>query len=670
MNGINLTGKIVPKNDAFIGLVDAKHVIGGTDNVLPISVMPQFESSDSSIIITRGATSINFTQNNGSINSSKIFEQEESPNPPVQGMRWLDITSGIKYEYVNGAWVELGPNPILIVDQSGTSDYSILFNKPSINGIELNGNKSLLELGLEPARSINDNYITDLEKLNLHTHLNKSLLDNYNPNNFATAAQGSKADTALQSLPQDIVIDSQYNRFTIAEKLKLESLFNYDDFLIVQQLENKVNIESDKSLVHNSEIDKLLTVQFNAQPNDPHTVIDANYVHTDNNLTNELISLINSAIQEESDPTVPAWAKSAVKPSYTYDEVGAAPALNIGDNYITDEEKINLHTHPNKTELDNFNPDNFAANDHTHEYLPLSGGMITGNLSAANLSGNNTGDEKYNNLLPTSTSIGGIPAGSIFNNKSMQEMFDSLLYPTLNPTITAPSSTFTISATNGYYEVGQNLSSITFNSSFNRGSINPAYGTSGFRSGLPSRYNYSGLNLSNVLSNSLSNSVTINNYIVLPGSNIWSGSVNFLEGEQPKNNKGDNFSTPLPAGTTSTINRSFIGIYPFLFGMSESILNSNNIYSNLSNKLIQVQGNKNVTLDGNLMYIYFIFPSTMADLVSIIDQNGFNVTSAFQKITMDVTSAGLANNWTVSYKVYRTINKTSVSNGLYQFRFN
>lgn len=43
----------------------------------------------------------------------------------------------------------------------------------------------------------------------------------------------------------------------------------------------------------------------------------------------------DSALQSESDPTVPSWAKAASKPSYTYKEVGAAAELHTHDAYFT-----------------------------------------------------------------------------------------------------------------------------------------------------------------------------------------------------------------------------------------------------------------------------------------------------------------------------------------------
>ena len=36
------------------------------------------------------------------------------------------------------------------------------------------------------------------------------------------------------------------------------------------------------------------------------------------------------SVSEETDPTVPAWAKEAKKPTYTFDEVGAEKAGTAG----------------------------------------------------------------------------------------------------------------------------------------------------------------------------------------------------------------------------------------------------------------------------------------------------------------------------------------------------
>ena len=56
----------------------------------------------------------------------------------------------------------------------------------------------------------NFQHVTQEEKTGFHTHTNKEYLDNYNPTLFATALQGEKADSALQSLPPNTVIDADY----------------------------------------------------------------------------------------------------------------------------------------------------------------------------------------------------------------------------------------------------------------------------------------------------------------------------------------------------------------------------------------------------------------------------------------------------------------------------
>jgi len=50
------------------------------------------------------------------------------------------------------------------VPPSGVTAYTDLTGKPKINGVELDGDKSLLELGIEPKRGMDDFYVTNAEK--------------------------------------------------------------------------------------------------------------------------------------------------------------------------------------------------------------------------------------------------------------------------------------------------------------------------------------------------------------------------------------------------------------------------------------------------------------------------------------------------------------------------
>ena len=57
----------------------------------------------------------------------------------------------------------------------------------------------------------------------------------------------------------------------------------------------------------------------------------------------------DSALQSftETDPTVPSWAKQSSKPSYTYSEVGAAPASHNHSQLITAGDNRKVSTKPN-----------------------------------------------------------------------------------------------------------------------------------------------------------------------------------------------------------------------------------------------------------------------------------------------------------------------------------
>jgi len=173
----------------------------------------------------------------------------------------------------------------------------------------------------------------------------------------------------------------------------------------------------------------------------------------------------------------------------------------------------------------------------------------------------------FTNSTPTPAPFPGnspfdtIPAGSTFSNESFSDMMNKMLYPTLYPTLINPSHTFTLSQA-GFLEVNE-TTPLNFSSTFNRGSINPAYsGGPSLRSGLPNTYVYNGTGVSSNPSSSLSDTETVASYTVLIGTQSWTGAVAYDAGQQPLDSDGNNFNSPLPAGTTSTITRSITGVYP------------------------------------------------------------------------------------------------------------
>lgn len=188
----------------------------------------------------------------------------------------------------------------------GTDDYSLLSNKPRINGVELNGNKSSEDLNLQHA----GDYATN-------TSLSQEVKRATQKENEILKSVGEKVDKVegKQLSAED---------FTTILKLKLESLSNYDDTELQESLnalqerldtligtsassaidtfneitaflagitdtQNLTKILSDMR----NEIVSLIPDKLSQLRNDNHTVTDENYVHTDNNFTSALLNKLN-----------------------------------------------------------------------------------------------------------------------------------------------------------------------------------------------------------------------------------------------------------------------------------------------------------------------------------------------------------------------------------------
>lgn len=181
----------------------------------------------------------------------------------------------------------------------------------------------------------------------------------------------------------------------------------------------------------------------------------------------------------------------------------------------------------------------------------------------------------YNLSPEAAITLGGINAGDTLTGLTAFEILEDLLVPTLFPTLTAPSNTFSDDQP-AFLEVGTTASTINFTATFDRGSISPAYGTSGFRSGPANTYNYSDNgNVDQSLpatdaSTTSPNSQSLTDVVILEGNNTWTSTVSYDAGEQPLDSDGGNFNSPLAAGTTGSQSATISGVYPVFFGTSST----------------------------------------------------------------------------------------------------
>lgn len=154
------------------------------------------------------------------------------------------------------------------------------------------------------------------------------------------------------------------------------------------------------------------------------------------------------------------------------------------------------------------------------------------------------------------TSIGKLTDPSLIEGKTAEEILLMMLYGIVSPTLTNPSFNILLSEENAQPIIGRQTA-LKGTLTFDRGKIEPAYGTSGYRAGLPISYTINGETIeSNVTSYDFS-------LDVIPTSDIvtLSCSVNYATGEQPVNSIGQPFDSALPAGTLSS-SVKLTAVYP------------------------------------------------------------------------------------------------------------
>lgn len=165
--------------------------------------------------------------------------------------------------------------------------------------------------------------------------------------------------------------------------------------------------------------------------------------------------------------------------------------------------------------------------------------------------------------LAMPNAVGGIAKGtkvSALEGKTFNEIFDDLLFPTVNPTFTAPSATIALRDKNtSVLEIGTQGPSITdFTTSFNAGAINLNGVKQNNRAGAldaDSSFIYIDGDATDVLTGSP--------YEFNVGNNTFTYRAYYVAGPQPKDNKGNDYSTPLAAGYVDSKAVTVSGTYPW-----------------------------------------------------------------------------------------------------------
>ena len=162
--------------------------------------------------------------------------------------------------------------------------------------------------------------------------------------------------------------------------------------------------------------------------------------------------------------------------------------------------------------------------------------------------------------LTTPNAVGGIAKGtkvSALEGKTYSEMFDDLLFPTVNPTFTAPTASIAWKNYATVQEVGSaGPTASNFTTGYNAGAINLNGVKQDNRGGAHDTAS------SFIYVNGDAANKTLPAQLAL-GATKFKYRAAFGEGPQPKNNKGGDYGSPLAAGTVDSAEISVNGTYPW-----------------------------------------------------------------------------------------------------------
>ena len=219
----------------------------------------------------------------------------------------------------------------------------------------------------------------------------------------------------------------------------------------------------------------------------------------------------------------------------------------------------------------------------THELL-VNGTSYSGGVSAISIEGTTLkitmidGSSKTVDLaeilkyksaladdIATVNALGGIPAGTTvaqLKNKTFSQLFDELIFPTVNPTFEAPTASLSLKSTSTTptIQVGTTGASVpvaaSFNTVYNAGAIKIA--------GVKKQNRGGALNSAGsfIYINNTPTNKTFPTEIP-EGSITYKYRAAYAQGPQPLDSKGNNYQTPLPAGTVDSAAVIINGVYPY-----------------------------------------------------------------------------------------------------------
>lgn len=221
----------------------------------------------------------------------------------------------------------------------------------------------------------------------------------------------------------------------------------------------------------------------------------------------------------------------------------------------------------------------------------------------------------YNNPMATVNALGGIAAGTSFNNVPVSEVLDKLLYPYVAPTVSATSTP--------------------------NGGINDAQG--------------SNITVTNIRATVSKKSEKITSVTVYDGSTVLGTKT----GAEVEN--GGTFDFQVNVSVSRTANKSFkvevvdaanktytanTPAFEFIHPYLHRVVNTTDLVVDdlllaSATKILQKKGDKTITYNTNNQRAVFAYPASYGALSKIVDPNGFDVTGTFGRTTVTLSGRGI-----------------------------
>ena len=204
--------------------------------------------------------------------------------------------------------------------------------------------------------------------------------------------------------------------------------------------------------------------------------------------------------------------------------------------------------------------------------------------------------------VATVEKLGGINAGTTvaqLTGKSYDEIFDTLIFPTVNPTFVAPTATISLKGYSNTQEVGANApTAANFNTEFNQGQILVAEKEQAKRAGALDPEN------SYILYGS-SQELPAK---VVKGSMSYKYHAAHAQGPQPKDSKGNDCGTPLAAGSVDSSAVTVTGYIPAYSGLVSTASITEDVIKGLTKT---ISAKKTIKVAGPIseQYICFAAPA-------------------------------------------------------------